>query len=319
MLVKDSYNLAVEKIKAKKIVEAIEILKNLKSFQGLKLLGMLNLVKGNYQESYAIFKKLLLVRKDEDVNYYFEFIKNNIEKYNLDFNKLLKKIKNGEKGIEIDELFKQLEEKFTNEQLLELKIIYLLKNFGKRKAYPSIKKLETIDKSNIFLKKLKKQLEEEKEKRNVVIAYFLLFGLMLTAFLWGYLYFYREKSNLEEKIAVLEKIKTYSEVEKENLEINASTINLKELFSENEIYNFAITRIKEKKYKEAINFFKLLEYKKFPEYKAKEIVFHMAYSYEKIGDKEKALDLYNIFFDNYNKVEYEDYLKIVKKKIRIKK
>lgn len=123
-----------------------------------------------------------------------------------------------------------------------------------------------------------------------------------------------ELKSLNEKLIEKENILSKTVVYENNESIKYQNKNL--ILNENELYTGVIRRIQQEKLEDAIQIIKFIDLEKLPEFKKREILFQKARAYEKLNNKEKALEFYKEYMKNSDKKEYQYYVNTVQKNIR---
>ncbi|MBP6281750.1 MAG: hypothetical protein KA384_06860 [Leptotrichiaceae bacterium] len=335
---KEIYEEALLKIGEKKISDAQHILENTNAFQNQELLGILYCLKGNFEEAYHIFLKLSKRKEDKNINKYLDYLEKTIKnEYIPVFNKLVSEINLGT-GSEIENMVIKLENIAKNTELYSLAALFFFRKKDIKKAKIYYEKLKLLDESDMLLQKVNFYFNKNSFNKKIKFAYGIFFFLFITLVRMAYWNNSMEKTldneNMEnlrneqsknEEIAVLnmklleskallEKYKSNSVVE--NIEEETQKENIQIPWTENELYNLAFKRWEEDKYEDVIKIFEMINKNQLPEYKKKEIIFHKAQAYNKLGDKKRALENYMEYLKNSKKKEYKMYLTTVQKNIK---
>ncbi|SJZ83538.1 hypothetical protein SAMN02745174_01684 [Cetobacterium ceti] len=328
---KDRYQEAILKMNENKISDAQLLLQNTRSYENQKFLGILCCIKGEFDKAYHIFFKLSKIKEEKNIIEYLEYLEKSIKnRYIPLFNKLISNIKSNTNS-NTEEIIIQLENICKNTELYSLAVIFFLRKKDTRKAQIYYKKLKLLDNSSEILGKVDlyfaKKSFNDKKKFIYGASILAIIGFSSIIYQNNFLKKIVNKEKIEnsfakkikaEEIAFLNK--KLLEKEKEILKIKAIQEEIKFqdknlLITNDELYNVALKRIKQKEFKEAIKIFNVISFDRLPEFKKREMIFQKARAYERLNIKEKALENYEKYLQNSGKNEYEIYIKIVQKQV----
>lgn len=328
---REIYEKVLSQIAKNKISDAQLLLENTESLHNLELLGLLSSIKGEFEKAYDIFFKLAKRKKEKNIMEYLEYYeKTIITEYIPLYNKLILEIKQGTDS-NCEEMIEKLEKIFKNTELYSLAVLFFLNKKNKVRAKEYYEKLKLLDSSDTVLSKVDFYFDKKKSNKKILFIYGIL-GITIIS-LGGVSY----KNNFLKEVINKKDFESYQIQESKDKEIELLNMKLTEkesskiieveekilpqekeveiFWNENEIYNLALKRINQNKYEDAIKIFDLIIQNQLPEYKKREIIFQKAQAYNKLKNKEKALESYNEYIKNSGKKEYEIYKEIVKKNI----
>lgn len=315
----EKLKISLEMIKKNEISNAIYILKDSKNFYNLKLLGILLCISGDFKSSFSIFNKLSL--EDLSVKKYLDFFTNVIEKEYLPlFNKMNDFFKKDFNKDKISSLLVNLEKIFPNAELYYISTIFYLNDNNIKKAYEKFNKLKNIDSSYKNIGELEIFFKNQKLK-NKNKLYVISSSILLTLFLFSFNNIFTLKNqinlykndiiNLQNKLTSKKQETPIIKKEEKILKVIENNF-----LNNSELYHLTLKRFKTNNFLDVIKISEKIDLSKLPEYKRKEIIFIKASSYENLNDKTNSLKYYKEFLENYNKIEYKQYIKIVHKRIK---
>ena len=338
---------ALKFIEEHRITDAIESLKGCENFYNLELSGVLHSIYGDLEKSYSIFLNLKDNGCDVEkyITYFNNVIK---KSYIPLFNKLIDELKGAQSRDKVEKMLKDLEKIFPNVELYNIATIFFLSQNDYKSARENYEKLKQIDDSFIENGKYELIFNNKKSSSKkpiyigaCIVALILAFMAYKNVKLKDNL-IVSEKSisklneelknsnttiaSLEDEITQLNKEVKQKDTEYNSLlakkepvkEIVQQIIVPKEvktdnnpnlqMLSDKEKYNLIIKRYSEKKYDDALNIIDGFNSEKLPEYQRKELVFITALMNDRVGNREKALEVYKEFVAKYNKKAYKSYI-----------
>ena len=215
-------------------------------------------------------------------------------------------------------MIEKLEKISKNTELYSLAVLFFLNKKNKVRAKEYYEKLKLLDSSDTVLSKVDFYFDKKKSNKKILFIYGIL-GITIIS-LGGVSY----KNNFLKKVINKKDFESYQIQESKDKEIELLNMKLTEkesskiieveekilpqekeveiFWNENEIYNLALKRINQNKYEEAIKIFDLIIQNQLPEYKKREIIFQKAQAYNKLKNREKALESYNEYINVFGKI-----------------